>query len=367
MGKYSAQGVTIAAGKQVKIKGTTKKFKGGEEARIKILLYEDHPSWNADIEQWENAERPGDPIGVLEFRRYKVCEDRKIPADRLQASSTVNGNEVDATWDLTWPDTNVQTEKEKYAVLRAEYYFLEKGADKLDGKSGVNGVDSLFLGKNKIIICESKCGINSKARGYYDQWLARKMVKKGPTAPAQLAEGPDASAKLGASTASAGGGRELKVHPEKKVNARLMQMSWMWVYSVIEEITGSSKSSRLKDNWVAIASLLEQDNSCVERWFNYYGYDRLYVVPGKYHIRGARFAELAAVDGKHIDAANELVVDWPESYPWVEREFQDLDDYGPFIDREDNNWQAVLKSARSKRLATKAKEKRASLKTKYGN
>ena len=353
MSKYSAQGVSITA-KQVKIEGKTKKFKGGEEARIKIVLFEDHPSWNEDVERWENTERPGEPaIGKYEFRDYKVCEDRKIPADRLQVVSTVNGDKVDATWDLTWPDTNVETEKEKYAVIRAEYYFLEKGAEKLEAKSSSNGVDSLFLGNKKIIICESKCSINGEAVSDYNGWLARSK---------------DMTQMLGASTPgkakSKKGGRELKVHPKKKVNARLMQMSWMWVYSIIEELTAKSEHPRLKSNWEGISSLMEEDKSCVERWFNFYGYDSLYVVPGKYHIRGARFAEISGEEGKHIDPSNEIVIDWPGD-PWVEKEFQNLDEYKEFIDREDNNWNTVVESAKKTRLGKAATNKRAAAKARW--
>lgn len=255
-------------------------------------------------------------------------EPRDMPSQKLQVRQDRAGDSPELEWKPTWPDDDLenQTQKEIYGVMRAEYYFIKERTDgpwrKIACKIGSQGIDSLFRKGSDFVICESK------ASKHYDKYLKYINI--------------DSAGRRARNAFGALGTIKDPVDPDKTI----LQMSWNWIDKKIMQMISQGAKIRVtkrnpnlqaaEDVKHAKRQRIKQNGSAlldgqIQRWFNYYGTDPFYRLPGKYRIAATRSAEFVIAQAEL--PKNEKEFDWPGGDRSRDEEFIHLDKYEPFLSK----------------------------------
>jgi len=274
----------------------------------------DHSVWKSDLDSHS------DPDAV---------EPRTMPTHVLRVRLEKSGDDPELKWEQKWEDDDIPNTnmKEIYGVIRVEYYFLKQKSDapwhKLACKFGAQGIDSLFRRNAKFAICESKASV------HYDKYL--KYIAVGPGGHGRK----DVFDVLGTI--------KDPVDPQRTV----LQMSWRWVLIKIDGMIAGGDMRRVRKRDPSLQAAADRDYAArraiarnardlrdmmsgeIERWFNYYGTDPFYRLPGKYKLVAARSAEFVVPDADLPTTEKEF--DWPGEDRARPEEFIRLDEYEPFL------------------------------------
>ena len=220
------------------------------------------------------------------------CVDlRAVHATRYIANGTTSGGaSTDVDHPMSWDkgaliNTN---EMEIFAVIRAEYRFLDGGWEKKMSKKGAQGIDSLFyldqMGTEYWAIVESKCTTNMADYKKY-------------------CKGGSPLARLG------------KAHPKIKGKKKskpvapngVTQMTEPWVYHAFLQEGAGNPDDEVMDNLEELWGFLSAGNEA-HKWMNVYGSETFHMVPGVYK-------SWAVVQGKGSKQPMEdIEIDWPDDY-----------------------------------------------------
>jgi len=296
--RRAAVGIFNEALDEVTVKWETKNVDEKKDNAVRV-------EWMFDHSTWKDA--------VKDHIQQFATEQRDMPAALLNVKENKSGNNPQGKWNPAFPHSRIKSaQKEIWGVIRAEYFFLmvkaDKPWDKIACKMGRTGMDSLWEhADGRIAICESKASKNQQTFVNYKGGSERGVLKA-----------LDALGVIQKNT--------------------VLQMDRQWVSLKVFEMLkaggaqhrdraakrGSVQKSSLKVLQASMKGLLE-------RWFNYYGRNEFYRLPGKYWITGARCAEFV-LSQKDLDGVERHEWGFPDK---VEKaEFLHLDNSPPWNELE---------------------------------
>lgn len=214
---------------------------------------------------------------------------RLVHASRYEVSGQTSGNNTtDIDHPMSWDKSALANtnEMEIFAVIRAEYRFIDDGWTKKMSKKASQGIDSLFYlnnGAEYWAIVESKCTTDVAA---YNKYCG----------------GGSPLGRLGKANPKIKGKKKAK---KDLSPGGVTQMTDPWVYhAFLQEAAGNSNPqviSNLEDLWGFLGGGDE-----VHKWMNVYGTETFHMVPGVYK-------SLAVIQG--LGAAQpmeDIEIKWPD-------------------------------------------------------
>ncbi|MFN2563836.1 MAG: hypothetical protein ABR499_02335 [Gemmatimonadaceae bacterium] len=347
----------------VTIKWTTENTPEKHDNVVRITWIEDHPTWKSQVDAQMDKGRLEDP--------------RNMPAALLDVRMPEAGDNPNGEWKQEFQHDDIQAEiaakrfpggKEIWGVIRAEYFFLmvksDKPWQKLASKMGSTGIDTLWEHPDgRIAICESKA---SHKQRKFETYKTKKQVAfdclgddiQDPTLTEWSETFRKEIRKLKKQKQCASHLEELFEYMKKTdpdcITTTVLQMTRLWVAMAVFEMLKQPKG---KDDPAAAAKRKEvQANGrkvlqaamrkSLERWFNYYGRDPFYRLPGKYRITGARSAEFVLPHEK-LESLPEKNWGFPDKVD--KAEFVQLDHFSPW-----NKIETAKERARAAEIIKKA-------------
>ena len=312
----------------IEVKLTTENVKEEHINAVEVEWLEDHSDWKSYVEKWQDKEERAMPPNRLKFRLEKSNDNAQI------------------AWDTQWPEPEVTKWKEVYGVLRAEFYFGKSlGYKKIASKvNGNHGIDSLFFEEknNRYHIVESKCTADIKkyqkykylkhggmrAYNYVNQKLGKINPKISmPKLDAANFKSPEeAFAKIIEDYDDFKAGKN-----EDSITLSIIQMSWEWVSIKCAEML--LEGGNVEKNGKSLSFAMRNKEKKIKRWFNFYGTNPFYRLPGKYKITGVTSAEFKATK-EELNKIDDKEFGWPDGRG-RKIEFICLDDYEPFNKNEE--------------------------------
>jgi hypothetical protein len=196
-----------------------------------------------------------------------------------------NGNN-DVKW-YVWDECEklVSLDIELYSIMRAEYYFIEKGYKKCEaGYRGNLGIDNFFVkkpqktGGPKYILCESKFTCQEEE---FTRWKDKEKEDKEKYVWGLM-----------------------KKYDTKKSVKKYPQMSWQWLRDrtglALQHFRKHHKEDKeeakrqLKNLQKHVSTTIKRRS--LKRYVNYFGAERVPIYPGRYKlVTGLRNRETETV------------------------------------------------------------------------
>lgn len=339
----------------IPVKWETKNLGENKNNAVLVEWIEDHSDWKSLVQSHVKA---------------FATEQRDMPFELLRVKEDKSGDNPQGKWNPKFPHSKLQShEKEIWGVIRAEYFFLklkkDKPWNKIAAKMGRTGMDSLWEHPDgRIAICESKASMD---QGKFENYKARKVnafdclgriqdptftqTKKEMTEFVDAIIADDASKKECATLLNELMDWQGANNPEC-ITTAVIQMNRRWLSMKVFEMLKApgaqpndavAKRAAVRDSGLKV--LQSAMRKSMERWFNFYGRDPFYRLPGKYKITGATSAEFV-LPKKDADTIAEKEWGFPDK---VEKsEFIHLDEFEAWNRLEDENERARTQEILSK-------------------
>jgi hypothetical protein len=329
----------------ITVKWKTKKIGENHGNAILVEWIEDHSEWKSKIEKHVKA---------------YATEQREMPFGLRRVKEEKAGDNPQGKWNPRFPHSRLEShEKEIWGVIRAEYFYLmlhpDKPWNKIACKIGRTGIDSLWEHSDgRLAVCESKA---SKNQAKFEKYKARKIDAfdclgevQDPSLTQMQADMREVVRLVAPSNWSKKRCADLldelielmKENDPDCITTAVVQMDREWVAMKIEEMLlaggahhtdRKAQRKKVKENGAKVQKA-SKTKTKLERWFNYYGRDPFYRLPGKYKITGATSAEFA-LSKKKVDHVKEHEWGFPDKVETAE--FIHLDKYKPWNDLEQDN------------------------------